>query len=1529
VLYQQGPPLPAKELPDVDVAEIATLIRSQHKLPPKLRAEPALEQALTRLLELGRAGSPWRDWYTRYARVMTEVAGELGVAPRQFAQLVAIYSPRANPTENLRRALTFIKDNDVLFVGKEPQRAKALAVLRDPDWFESFFLPGAKSPKVKNYYLNALEGIDPARYAELTQQLGLSSPVTVDTHMVNAFLDDITGSSGLSDVYYDGIADAIRQVAVRTGWDPKELQAAAWVAWKAKNEQHRVLERGKKAKPWEEYMPKASDAYERGQERYRGTLYQNWTTNPEDMPYKRMTNEDLMRIAGEDPKALAEFNARMQGEAFNERTLSNDVVPLRGKPAKGDPSPELRDVAADYMKAAGRQYSPPASYAQVDEGRARRIAQWYDEAQHAPDDPAVRASYEAFARETMEQYHALVKAGYKFEFMPPGKDPYDGSPWASSRDISENRHMYVFPTREGFGTELEGLALQHPMLGDSGERWGGQVVTFNDIFRGVHDTFGHAKEGVGFRAAGEENAWRQHVAMYSDEAKPAMTSETRGQNSWVNYGPHGEKNRTATTDTIYADQKAVLAPDWVVREGARDEDEGLRALFQGADDFQRAAAEELQKYAALARDIAKTLPEEEWPAWVRNQIRRQAIGDERPNANFWRTYDDAPGETMFPEEWLEQRGGSLEGVSPWGVKGYAQFDAETAIIGLTTAADETTLFHELAHVIRRFGLTEAEEKRLAKWAGAESLEGKKHLSGYSWSREAEEKFARAVEETIRRGEGPTPIKQALRSLAPVFREVIDMADMPDTPPHVAKMIQGLFAFEKAKGGKLVGAEDILVGQAYAPVVRGMPIKITDPQRAFAAYNRRLTAFFSGGRKSAIGAGPDDKALRKTYEASLLLEGYFTRDVIGPKVDSAILANRMAGATQARKQLLEASSELPADPTDIAIKVDPSQNAPAELAPMFDRLRQLEAGEKLSAKHLDTVDLPMMEAARDLLFPSRIGDRSAAEAAAHALETETPIDNIRWISKEALERTNFLHVQSASQKLLDGLPATAQKTLKAAGISWDGLNDFQRAQILYLNPAYAPMQLIGNLGMNLLQQGAFMPVNLWKAAMMHWDLAPLDRLTVDAAMGMGAANALSMRTGPGKLAQATLGHWANLVADTIPRRSAFLHEVRKAKVDDLAGLLKAAREGDEGALATMDDIARRAKRAIVDFDRLSPFERDVISRYIFFYPWLRGATEYSVHFIADHPVQAMALALAYEHLKAAQDEQLGDRPRYAEMDVPISTKSVGLRLPFSDLDVSLADIADKTWLDEDGNPMVFKLRQALTMTTPMEIGQEIISFAGSKDRETSAGLVQHLTPVPYAAGVAGFGYDPFKQREVEPGLATFFGEFGPAESPIGDRIEAVTMSDAERAEKNEKAMYPRKRRHELWRLGFGSLAPTPYVKEIGQERAAQRERERMSLVDRRRAEFDDDAKAAGMEGDIPPRVYNLLDDRSRLDEELEDGMTYAERLSVLGRVLRLNQPSDLPEPIAERRYRALREVYFGPLLAYERRMDKRLDAKLED
>lgn len=129
-----------------------------------------------------------------------------------------------------------------------------------------------------------------------------------------------------------------------------------------------------------------------------------------------------------------------------------------------------------------------------------------------------------------------------------------------------------FYTLNGKTAKEEGLSTEgNPLLQRAGEVIDGRDAVVNDVFRIVHDYFGHIKDGIGFRADGEENAWRSHSAMYSDLARRAMTTETRGQNSWVNFGPHGETNKTASAaDTQYAAQKIGLLPEWASEEGRRD-----------------------------------------------------------------------------------------------------------------------------------------------------------------------------------------------------------------------------------------------------------------------------------------------------------------------------------------------------------------------------------------------------------------------------------------------------------------------------------------------------------------------------------------------------------------------------------------------------------------------------------------------------------------------------------------------------------------------------------------------------------------------------------------------------------------------------------------------------------------------------------------------------------------------------------------------------------------------------------------------
>jgi hypothetical protein len=283
----------------------------------------------------------------------------------------------------------------------------------------------------------------------------------------------------------------------------------------------------------------------------------NWTIGSYD-------NEYEAHVSGWEPDPSQ--------EAYNQQVLDQNA----GRDLEGLPGPvgvpgigrlqfhgnaDIQRIANEYNAANGLG-SHPTDYMKVNPQTSAAVAQEYERMPHTPNDPETQQAYQSLAQETKAQYDHAVNNGYQFEFYPQGVDPYPSSPRQAVLDLNHNKHMYVYPTESGYGQEGEDFQ-DHPLLGDSGVRWNGQPVTHNDLFRAVHDFYGHAKEGLGFRADGEDNAYRQHQAMFSPMARRALASETRGQNSYVNYGPNGANNQQANqADTVFAEQKAGIMPDW-------------------------------------------------------------------------------------------------------------------------------------------------------------------------------------------------------------------------------------------------------------------------------------------------------------------------------------------------------------------------------------------------------------------------------------------------------------------------------------------------------------------------------------------------------------------------------------------------------------------------------------------------------------------------------------------------------------------------------------------------------------------------------------------------------------------------------------------------------------------------------------------------------------------------------------------------------------------------------------------------------
>jgi len=174
-------------------------------------------------------------------------------------------------------------------------------------------------------------------------------------------------------------------------------------------------------------------------------------------------------------------------------------------------------------------------------------------------DQLMKAVYEQMAKETGQQFKAIPhkirmygedEAAQMDYLARAGRLNQKPAEFIRER-LSQGKPFNIF---KDTGNKHDYLEKIDPVTG----------MNENEQFRAVHDYFGHlgTQKPNTFGPKGEENAWLSHRQMYSPLAEPAMTSETRGANSFVNYvDPKNlalRKQGLPTTE--YAKNKPVLLP---------------------------------------------------------------------------------------------------------------------------------------------------------------------------------------------------------------------------------------------------------------------------------------------------------------------------------------------------------------------------------------------------------------------------------------------------------------------------------------------------------------------------------------------------------------------------------------------------------------------------------------------------------------------------------------------------------------------------------------------------------------------------------------------------------------------------------------------------------------------------------------------------------------------------------------------------------------------------------------------------------
>ncbi len=216
--------------------------------------------------------------------------------------------------------------------------------------------------------------------------------------------------------------------------------------------------------------------------------------------------------------------------------------PKAGNRLFNEPLKAVAEIANRYFQRVfGSQRPTFEGTTDLDVERAKRIAAAYEAMEDNPNDPEVRRAYEAMAKETIDQYQDFLDAGYVVEIN--NEEPYANSA-DMIEDLRKNKRIKIFSTEAGFGDDpiTPEQRAENPLLAATEfTDINGEPMLVNDLFRAVHDFFGHAELGNSFGPKGEENAWNVHSRMYSPLARRAMTTETRGQNSYVNFSGVNER----------------------------------------------------------------------------------------------------------------------------------------------------------------------------------------------------------------------------------------------------------------------------------------------------------------------------------------------------------------------------------------------------------------------------------------------------------------------------------------------------------------------------------------------------------------------------------------------------------------------------------------------------------------------------------------------------------------------------------------------------------------------------------------------------------------------------------------------------------------------------------------------------------------------------------------------------------------------------------------------------------------------------
>lgn len=190
--------------------------------------------------------------------------------------------------------------------------------------------------------------------------------------------------------------------------------------------------------------------------------------------------------------------------------------------------------------------------------------------------------------------------------------------------------------------------------------------------------------------------------------------------------------------------------------------------------------------------------------------------------------------------------------------------------------------------------------------------------------------------------------------------------------------------------------------------------------------------------------------------------------------------------------------------------------------------------------------------------------------------------------------------------------------------------------LFLRPAYA-LNKLGNEAMLVFDQGVFNSIeNLAHASALEEIEGVSNASAIRAHVGQGKS-ASYVSSASGRMSR-SVAQWWTRWTDRDERVASWLYYAKRKGYDTPEK--RNALLNDDAHRAELVEVDRRANKALVQFDNLSPIERNYFRNIIFVYPWVRGSAVWSLRAIMEHPAKTAILS----HLgrRAIQNDPILDR-----------------------------------------------------------------------------------------------------------------------------------------------------------------------------------------------------------------------------------------------------------------------------------------------